>query len=355
MKKISLLIFSFIALVVSVLLFSQLWTLAGDESAREEEESPASSALNVRLHEVEPSMLEERIVSTGTVRASEEVTLQSEVSGIIRAIHFEEGVAVQRGDLLVKFDHAELQAQLRRARYRKDLAESREARQRSLVEQGGASRDEYEAIVNELNILRAEIELIEVQIEKTELRAPFEGIIGFRNVSEGSYITPSVAIATLQSVDPVKVDFSVPERYLSQIRTGMKIEFRVTGMEDLFEGEVYAFEPRIDSSTRTLSLRAISPNEDHRLLPGAFARIEMIIRENPEAVMIPSIALIPSLNRQEVFVYEDGKAQIREVRSGIRRQDFVEIIEGLDSNDIVITSGLQQMRDGMDVQQETID
>jgi membrane fusion protein, multidrug efflux system len=297
-----------------------------------------------------PERLSDRIFTTGTIRANEEIEVHSEISGKITSIHFQEGSALRRGDLLVKINDSELQAQLRKAEYRVTLATEREIRQKQLYEKGGISLEEYESTLNELNVLRADVDLIQAQIAKSEIRAPFDGIVGLRRVSDGSYISPATVITTLQDVDPVKIDFSIPERYAQRVAVGDGIEFSVEGIVESLRGAVYALEPRIDANTRTLLLRARSPNPGRRLLPGAFADIVLVFDEIPDALAVPAIAVIPELGGKKVFVVENGKAVSRMVETGIRTEDRVQILSGLVVNDTLLVSGIQLLRPGLSVQ-----
>src|SRR5690606_13550213 len=182
----------------------------------------------------------------------------------------------------------------------------------------GVSREEYARFENEVNVLRAELQLNEAQIAKTEVRAPFDGVLGLRHVSEGSYISPQDRIATLQDVSPIKIDFSVPEKYASLVRVGTTVSFTVSGNPQVFRGTVYAIEPRIDENTRTLQVRAESPNPDGSLLPGAFAEIQLVVSEHDEAIVVPAISIIPELEGKKVFVVENGRVAQRMVETGIR-------------------------------------
>ena len=306
--------------------------------------------LSVTTHVARPEVLRDRIVTTGTLRANEEVELRSEASGKIVSLFFEEGRPVRQGQVLLKINDAELQAQRRQAEYRLTLATDREARQKTLLEKGGISREEYDATVNEVNVLKAGLDLIKAQIDKTELKAPFDGVVGLRYVSEGSYISPTTQIATLQDVSPLKVEFSIPERYASRVRSGNEIVFTVEGQEGAFRGRIYAYEPKIEAGTRTLRLRALSPNTDARLVPGGFAHVDLVFEEIADAVAVPAIAVIPELGGKKVFVVEDGRAAARTVETGIRLDDRVQVVSGLAPGDTVVTSGLQTIRPGMPLQ-----
>ncbi|MEX2601554.1 MAG: efflux RND transporter periplasmic adaptor subunit, partial [Balneolaceae bacterium] len=223
-------------------------------------------------------------------------------------------------------------------------------RQERLLERGGISQEDYDATVNEVNVLRSEIELIDAQIEKTEIRAPFDGVIGLKYVSDGSFISPETRVASLNDIDPVKIDFSIPERYVSRVNVGDRIDFTVQGQESSFQGDVYAVEPRIDTETRTLRIRALTSNPENRLVPGAFANIELILQTMDDALMLPSISVIPELNRQKVYRYRNGQVEEVQISTGIRTDQSVQVLEGLAPGDTVLTTGLLQARAGMEVE-----
>lgn len=312
--------------------------------------NPANRILQVEAVELEYETIEDRIFSSGTVQANEVVELSSESSGLITSIYFEEGRDVEQGDLLVKINDSELQAQKQRATFRLNLAEQREERQRRLLERGGISQDDYDATLNEVNVLRSELHLIDAQIAQTEVRAPFSGVIGLKYISTGSYISPGTRIASLQEVDPVKIDFSIPERYIPRVDVGDKINFTVQGADSTFTGEVYAIEPRVDTQTRTLQIRAISENSGQLLIPGAFANIVLILDQIEDAIMLPAISIVPELNAQKVYLVRNGKIEESRIRTGIRTSEKVQIIEGIARGDTVLTTGLLQVRPGMDVE-----
>lgn len=302
----------------------------------------------VRMQIVQTEKLGDRILTVGTILSNEEVDIRCEISGKVEKIYFKEGATVRKGDLLLKINDAEPQAQLVRGQYRQALAEQDAERQRQLFEKRLASQEEYDIAVNQLNIVKADIVIIQAQIAKTEIRAPFDGTIGLRYVSEGSYISPTTRITTLQDFDPVKVDFTIPEKYAAQVKRGDKIAFSVEGLPRKFEGTVYAVESRIDAATRTLHMRGLSPNPDGALIPGAFANVEIVFKEK-EKLTIPSFALIPELKGQKVFLYKNGKAASQSVEIGTRTDELIEVTHGVQAGDTLITSGILQLRPGMAV------
>lgn len=314
----------------------------------------AASALPLRVTTVvvQPQTLSEIVNSTGSLLAEESVALQAEASGKVVSIRFEEGARVRAGQLLVKLNDADLLATLTRAHHLLDLAQRREQRAGELLRSGLVHQDEYDAALSNVNVQAAEIALIKAQIAKTEIRAPFSGVVGLRFVSEGAYINASTQIAVLQRLDRLKVDFSIPEKYAGRIRIGAPIRFSVAGSEAGYGGEIYAYEPQIDPATRTVLIRASVDNADGRLLPGTFASVELTLAQIDDALMVPAVAVIPGLDEKAVYVVVEGHAERRVVQTGMRTDRSVQILSGLRAGDVVITSGLQQLRPGMAVASE---
>lgn len=316
--------------------------------------SSGNAPISVNVHLVEQEVFENKIFTTGTLLANESIDLRSEISGKIVELRLEEGKEVKEGEVLIKINDSELQARLEQAEYRIGLAEVREQRQKQLLERGGISQEDYDATLNELNVLKAEADLIKAQIEKTEILAPFDGIVGLRYVSNGSYISPTTEIANLQSINPIKIEFSVPERYAGVVENGDRVIFNVQGQDEDFEASIYAIEPRIETQTRTLRIRALADNVDGKLLPGAFANLELILEEIDNALMIPTISVIPELNGQKVFALKNGRVEEQQVQTGIRTASHVQITEGIAPGDTVLTTGLLQVRVGMEVRVDEV-
>jgi membrane fusion protein, multidrug efflux system len=302
----------------------------------------------VRIAVLQSERLADRITSVGTVLPNERVDVRSEISGRVRSIQFKEGERVAKGALLLKIDDSELRAQQSRARSQLTIAQKEAQRLQELYDQRGASQRELDNAINNLGVAKAELELIEAQLYKTDIRAPFAGVVGLRSVSEGGYVTPTTPITTLLQDRPVKVDFTVPERFAASVSTGDVVRFTVEGSTREFEATVYALESLIDQATRTMGVRASSPNADGALVPGAFAQVEVLLPER-DAVTVPSFALVPELRGQKVFLYRGGMAEARPVETGLRTEDRVEITEGLSPGDSLITSGLLQLKPGAPV------
>lgn len=315
----------------------------------------SSAPMGVDATVVRAGTMTERLRTTGTLRADESVELTPEASGKITAIRFEEGARVEAGALLVQINDAELQAEKQRLEHRLQLASDRAERQKTLLAEGGVSQEEYDATANEVEVLKAELSRVEAQIEKTQVRAPFRGVVGLRAVSEGAYVSPQTRITTLQRIHPIKVDFSVSEQYASRVRAGQPITFSVRGLDRSLDGEVYAADTEVSSDTRTLQLRARAPNPDGTLRPGMFADVTVTLGSIDDALVVPSFAVVPTLDGQRVFLYEDGTAQPQNVTLGIRTDSTVQVTDGLSLRDTVITSGIQELRAGLPVRIETLE
>jgi len=298
----------------------------------------------VKAHIVSLETLSNSVYTTGTILANEEVELRSEISGKIIKILFKEGSYVNKGDLLIKINDADLQAQLRRAESKVKLSEEKESRQRQLRDGNLISQEEYDNTVGELNVNQADYDLIKAQIDKTEIRAPFGGIVGLRSVSEGSYVTTSTVMARLQNFNSIKVDFSIPEKYSASVKTGDELEFKISGSNRLFQAKVYAIEPKINPGTRTLQIRAICNSSYKELIPGAFANVELNLKQIADAILIPTVSIVPELKGQKVFLYKNGIVNAQNVEIGIREETRVQIISGLQKGDTVITSGILQVK-----------
>lgn len=310
--------------------------------------------LPVNIYLVKPQRLEEKLNLTGTILPDESVNLTSEIAGVVKKIHFREGAYVKKDQLLLNIDDETLQAELKKVTLQITLARQQEARRKKLLEIGGISQEEYDQSLTQYNSLQAEEQLLKVQISKTRVRAPFSGTIGLRNVSEGAYLTPGMEIAQLVKTQPVKIEFSVPEKYGNRLQANTSITFTVEGLEQNFEGRVFAREPVIDMGTRTLLLKAQCNNPGGVLIPGAFANIEITLGEYEEALMIPTQALVPEQGGQKVYLYRQGNPVAQAVSTGIRQADQIQITEGLSPGDSLITSGILQIRPGVQVRPASI-
>ncbi|HEU4365615.1 MAG TPA: efflux RND transporter periplasmic adaptor subunit [Candidatus Krumholzibacteria bacterium] len=306
------------------------------------------SPLTVTVVVVASERLADRVSSVGTILPNEEVDIRTETAGRVVSIMFQEGARVAKNDLLLKISDAELRAQFARAQSRLAIARDEANRQKQLFEQTLTSEREYANADNEADAASAEADLIRAQLDKTEIRAPFAGVVGLRSVSEGSYVSPATLITTLRDVSTIKIDFSVPERYAGRLAPGDAVEFRIQGSRQTYAATVYALEAGIDEATRTLRVRARAPNRDGTLVPGAFADVVVPLAER-ETITVPAYAVIPQLKGHSVFVYANGSAETKSIDIGTRTDERVEVLAGLQPGDTVITSALLQLKPGTPV------
>jgi len=303
--------------------------------------------VDVRVIKTQP--FRETLFATGNLLANESVRLRTERVGIVKEVRFQEGQPVKAGDILLLIDDSELQAQRSGAQARLQLARAVDERDKALFDNKMISAAEYEQSRANLKVEEAELELIGAQLEKTRVVAPFDGLTGLRLVSPGAYLPVGTTIASLQDVASLKLDFTLPERYQPLLKVGQKVTFRVAGRNEPFAATIKAVEPAVDVETRSLQLRAAAPNPEKRLLPGAFAEVEVSLDEVPDAILIPPIALVPGLKQQTVFLHRNGVVEERKVQVGLRTSDAVQVLEGLKAGDELITSGILQLRAGMKV------
>ncbi|MDR2036763.1 MAG: efflux RND transporter periplasmic adaptor subunit [Bacteroidales bacterium] len=303
----------------------------------------ARAALPVNLLVVKPQSFIETLSVTGTVEANEEVLLKSEVSGKITGIFFNEGTRVDKGTLLIKVYDDDLQAQLTKAQANLKLTEEVEARQKQLLEREAISRQDYDVAYANLQSAQADVALFESQISKTEIRAPFDGTIGFRKVSPGEYITPGTEIASLVNNHPAKIQFAVPEKYSRVLGKNTVIKYRLEGMLDERTASVYAVDPAIDQATRTLQLKALSPNLKGELIPGAFVRINVLMEKSDNVILVPTEAVISETDGQKAYLFRNGNVEKVTVETGTRTNSKVEIVRGIHSGDTLITTGMMQI------------
>lgn len=298
---------------------------------------------------VKASNFENTILVSGSLEANEQVQIRSEGSGIVRRIYFQEGTNVSKGQLLLKIDDSESQAQLAQAITKQKLAEETANRADLLLKKEAISKEEYDIALADLRSLQSQTQLIRAQIAKTEVRAPFSGKIGLRSISAGGYITPSTSVANLVNINPIKITFSIPEKYSGQVKLNTKFTFSVAGSDKAYSAAVFAIEPSIEASTRTMQLKARAGNPKGELLPGLFAKIDLPLSVVQNAILIPTEAIIPVLQGKKVFISENGKAKEVMVEAGTRTDKNILITSGLRAGDTVLTTGTMSLRSGTPV------
>jgi membrane fusion protein, multidrug efflux system len=311
---------------------------------------PGAGSVTVEAVKVATASLPQTITAVGSLRSDESVVLRPEVAGRISAINFQEGQRVAKGALLVRLDTAVPQAEAQQARANMVLAKNKFDRAVDLAKSNyisGQARDEAE---NNLKVAEASLQLADAKLAKMDLRAPFSGLIGLRSVSIGDYVKEGADLVNLESIDPLKVDFRVPEIYMRQVQVGQGLQLQLDALPGkTFEGKVFAVNPLIDAAGRAVVIRAMVRNQDTSLRPGMFARVRLITRDAQDALVLPEQALVPQGDQQFVFRVVDGKAVRTKVDVGQRRDAKVEILSGLAKDDVVVTAGQLKLRDGAPV------
>ncbi|MEZ5043657.1 MAG: efflux RND transporter periplasmic adaptor subunit [Saprospiraceae bacterium] len=336
--------------LAACLLFSAL------SSCKDQKEAVAPSPTNpsssgpqvtgVEAFIVQPNSLQEIINATGNLIAYEAVEIRPERSGKLVKLDFTEASFVQKGTLLGQIDTEELQAQQYMLNVELDLANKEVERGKELVAVQGISTEELDRLENRVEAIKAQQKVIDVQLEKSEIRAPFSGVVGLRTMSQGAYITPNSVIVELKQINPIKLEFDVPERYLTKVRPGLELSFTIVGTNEIFSAEVYAIGTEISPETRTFKVRATALNGRNILKPGQFAKVTLITGVNDKAMLIPTDAIIPVLDGKQVYVAHNGRAIATFVQTDERQATEVQVIEGLQIGDTILVTGLMALSDG---------
>jgi membrane fusion protein (multidrug efflux system) len=310
----------------------------------------ASKGISAEVYVVKDTTLNEYLNVLGSLVANERVQIVSESSKRLMKVNFQEGAYVTKGQLLFKLDDANLKAQLKKLQAQRRLIASDEARTAALLKLEGVSKQEYERVAGSIESIDADIELIQVEIDKTEIRAPFNGKTGIRKVSEGAFVTQNTPLVTLEDISHVKIEFAVPEKYANSLRLNQPITFQVENSDTSYTGLIQVIESYIDLNTRSLFVRAIAGNKDKKLIPGSSATIALPLNEIKGTKLVPAQALIPGLEGNNVLVVKNGKAQNVKVNIGMRTSSHVQITSGLQTGDTVMTTNILRAKPGIAVQ-----
>jgi membrane fusion protein (multidrug efflux system) len=312
----------------------------GPKDKGKEEQPITVSGTVVRLQ-----TFDNNLALSGSIEANEQVEIRSEVSGIVKTIYFQEGSNVSKGQVLLKVDDIELKAQLAQAKTKESLASENERRAKLLLQKEAISQEEYDVARADHQSAKAQSQLILAQIEKTTVRAPFSGKIGLRSISPGTYVTPSLLVAKLVNSGQLKITFSIPEKYASQVNKNGTITFKVTGSDQTYKAKIYAIEPEVEIATRTLKVRALADNKNGKLLPGTFADVQLPLDIIKDAVVIPTEAIIPVQGGKKVFIANKGMAKEVMVETATRTDASILVLSGLKVGDTVLTSGVMSLKD----------
>jgi membrane fusion protein (multidrug efflux system) len=327
---------------------------AGPAAASPAKAAPGKGApagVVVEASRVQVAQLPQALTAVGSLRSDETVMIRPEIAGRVSQINFREGERVARGQVLVKLDDSVQQADLAKARANLTLSKSKFERAADLMKKGFVSSQARDESENSFKVAQAEAELMEARISKTTLRAPFAGTIGLRQVSVGDYVKEGQDLVNLESLDPLKVDFRVPETALSRVRDGQTLQITLDALPDrAYDGRVFAINPLIDANGRAIVIRAQVPNKDGRLRPGMFARVRLFTSGTQETLLVPEEALFPVGDDKYVYKVVEGKAARQKIEIGARREGRVEVLSGLAPEDVVVTAGIIKLREGVAVQ-----
>lgn len=312
---------------------------------------PMDFAMPVEAATVKQEALVRSIVAVGSLLANEQVMLQPEFEGKVVTIHFKEGQKVNKDDLLITLDDSIYKAELNQTEARLKLSQANTKRINALRKKGLSNEQEEDQAISELGVNKASRVLARTRLQKMAIHAPFAGTVGLRSISEGDYLSRGQDIVTLINSNPIKLEFRIPEVYLSEVAIGQSVDVLVDAFRgEKFSGEVYAIAPEVDVGGRSFMVRAQIANDDNRLVPGLFAQVELVLERKENALLIPEAALMPAGDQQYVYRIEDGKAVRAEVSLGMRQGDLVEVISGLEPGAQVVTAGQMKIMDGSKVQ-----
>lgn len=334
-------------IVIFVALIASKYIFFAKKEEKAAQKGKPNMPVTANYFVVKPFDFKNKVYSSGKIGALNEIELKPEVSGKLTAIYFKEGEHVNKGTVLVKINDADIQAQLMKNKVQLKLAEEKTARLNKLLLVNGVSQEEFDIQTNEVNSLKADQALLQAQLAKTTIIAPFDGIIGLKNVSEGAFITTGTTIASLVQLKPVYVEFSVPERYSSIIKNNMVVKFESDQKtsNNVHEATIYAIEPKVDDMTKTVRSRAMY-NGNETLYPGSFVKVFVELNTIEQTLMVPTNGIIPVLKGQKVIVCKNGLAEERKVITGIRTEDKIQVLEGLMEGDTVLTTGLLAAKPG---------
>ena len=325
-------------------------TSCGDKtvkiSAKSTKGSASSAPMPVEGFIVTPSVLNANVLVAGTLLPFEQTEIHPEVAGKVVALSIREGAFVRKGTLLVKLFDGDLQAQLNKFNVQLKIAQKTQERQDELLKIGGISQQDFDLSILSVSTIKADMEILRAAINKTVIRAPFDGTLGFKNISMGAYITPQTIITTIRQVNKLKLEFSIPEKYSGMAKVGNSISFTTETSPKKYAGRIIAMESAITQENRSLKIQAIVEQLDKNITAGGFANVDFNLGENDKALMIPTQSIIPQARDKKVVVYRGGSADFNTVTTGIRDSSKVEILSGLVIGDTIITTGLLSIKPG---------
>ena len=339
-KRVNLVFFLVLLIIIGT-------SCSGNKKKKEGKETASISFIEGYV--VTPSVVDETIGISGTLLPFEETVMMPEMPGRVVMLNLPEGQFVKKGTVLVKIFDEDLQAQLKKALNQYAIGKQILDRQAELLKVDGISQVEYDQQELQVTSIKDDIDLLKAQISKTVVLAPYDGVIGLRNISLGAQVTQSTALATIRESDKLKLDFAVPGKYSSMIHSGTQVKFKVEGDTTRYSAEVIATEEGIELITRNLKARAVVTTHAPSLTPGAYASVELRLNENHNALMIPTQAIIMKERSKSVIVCKGGKAVFVPILTGVRKAATIEVIQGLNAGDTVVTTGVLFIKPDMEL------
>ncbi|HOY31966.1 MAG TPA: efflux RND transporter periplasmic adaptor subunit [Bacteroidales bacterium] len=327
---------NFIKFLLLLLCLVVLFSCNNGEEKKKKDSAPVSVDIIIAREDSFPQVVE----VNGSVLSEDMVELRPEISGRLTYLNIPDGGSVVKGTMLAKINDAELQAQLKQVQVQLDLAKKTEQRLKKLLAINGVNQADYDEAQNKVNLYQANIDVLNTQIEKTVIKAPFSGKLGLRQVSQGAYVTPQTLIGTLVETDKIKIDFSIPEEYEKMIGIGKNIFVKTNNSDVNLTAVISAIEPQINPATRNLKVRARL--REGTLIPGAFVKV--YLNEQSKGIVVPTSIIIPDAYSNQVVTIKNGKAKFVSVEVGTRTADFAEITSGLKPGDSIVVSGVLFVR-----------
>ena len=335
-----------IILVIAVLIASKFIFFSKKEDKQTNAKKNKSTVpIAVNYYVVKAVSFTNDVFATGKIGALNQIDVLPEVNGKVTSIYFKEGETVAKGKLLIKLNDADLRAQLLKSKTQIKLSEQKLGRLKKLIAINGISQEELDIQENEVNSYKADEAFILAQLDKTNIIAPFTGLVGLKNISVGSFVNSNTPITSLVQIKPLFVEFSIPEKYSSLFNKSLVVNFSSDNSDKAktYPATIYAIEPRVDETTKTIKARAIY-NGNQFFYPGSFVKVLVNLNETKNTLMIPTQAVIPTLKGQKVIVCKNGSALETMVTIGVRTDEKIQVIEGLQEGDTIITTGLLSVR-----------
>ncbi len=316
----------------------------GDDKKAAGPAAPKNPVMKVEGYIVKTMTVSDKAELPGSIIANEETEIHPEISGRLVYLNINEGRNVGKGTLIAKIFDGDLQAQLKKLQVQLAVAEQTVGRMGELLKINGVSQQEYDLSALQVNTIKADMEIVRTNISRTEIRAPFSGTLGLKNISTGAYISPATTLTTIRQNNQLKLDFTLPEKYTGSFKIGQSVNFTIEGNPKTYTAKVMAAESGVAEATRSLNVRAVVTNNDGKLLPGVFAKVATDFNTDPNGLMVPSQAILPQARGKKVVLFQNGLASFVDVQTGLRDSALVQVISGVKEGDTVITTGLMSLK-----------